>query len=106
MEAGTSLNEPFESCSVNDKGQVSLVLEEKYGVSCFYDGSNIDVWGFEGQLHKDRKRASVVDNQNTYGKKKQPIFKDYPPDLTAGTIMFFANTINMKKNIMQVSHKL
>ena len=51
MEAETSFNRPFDSCSVKDEGQIGLASNHNYEVS-FSDRSYLDVLGFNDGLQK------------------------------------------------------
>ena len=98
LKEGTRFEKPFESCKVNEQGQVELTFKENYGVS-FTDRSILDILGFKGVPDKNRRGAYFVGNHKEFGKKTQPIVNDYPPDLTADTNMFFVNT-----NIIEQQH--
>ena len=51
MEAETSFNRPFDSCSMSDKGQIGLASNHNYEVS-FSDRSYLDVLGLKNGLQK------------------------------------------------------
>ena len=59
----------------------------------FSDRSIFRALVFKGELDRHWKGASFLGSHMDYGKKKQSIFNEYPPDLAAGTSMFFANMI-------------
>ena len=89
--SGNPFFKPFELGPVNDKGQVFLVFRETYGVSVS-DRSILDVSEFKSEPDKHWEGGFLVGNHNEYGNKNQSIFNEYPPHLTAGKNMFFANT--------------
>ena len=72
----------------------------------FYDRSVLCALVFKGEPDRHRNGASFVGSHKVYGKKKQSIFNDYPPDPAAGTNMFFANTIIIEQHFAGVKSLL
>ena len=95
-EKGTETRKPLTSALFEDDG-VELNFADGYGISV-RDRAVLDVLGIEGVPDPNRGGFFIGNNQKV-ATVHQPIKNTYPPNLTAGTLMFFVNI-----NIIEQQH--